>query len=204
MEHFDLSYDIVHNMSVHPYDSEVSLYQDKFLEADQYNNYQLSTGTHAGTHIDAPMHMTDDQTFIGDYPLERFCGKGIVLDVRGQAVIDMSDHQAEKVRENDIVLFYTGQEEKYGTSSYYSDHPILGRESAKILIEKKVKLIGLDSFSPDPYPFDIHKLLFKHGIFIVENLRNLSPLVNKAGVEFFMFPLKIRADASLIRAVARV
>lgn len=204
MEYIDLSYDITHNMSVHPYDDPVTLCQDRFLTSDQYNNYRLSTGMHSGTHMDSPMHMSDSPVFIGDYPVDKFCGRGIVLDVRGQSVIHLKDSMGNAIQENDIVVFYTGQEEKYGTPQYYSDHPVLGRDVAEFLIDKRVKLIGVDAYSPDPYPYEIHKLLFKHGILIVENLRNLGLLVDKPHVEFFMFPLKIKADASLIRAVAKV
>jgi kynurenine formamidase len=204
MVYIDLSYDITHNMRVYPGDTEVVLRQDKFLAADHYNNFNLSTGMHVGTHVDSPMHMADHPLHMGDYPVDQFCGRGIVLDVRGQSVIALTHSQVSAIQQDDMVLFYTGWEERYGTSEYYSDHPVLAPHTAGCLIDRGVKLIGLDAPSPDHYPFDIHKRLFKHGIFIAENLRNLGLLVDKSPVELFMFPLKIRADASLIRAVARV
>ena len=57
--YIDLSQDITHDMSVHPYDDKVKLYQDKFLDKDKYVNFKLETGMHSGTHIDTPMHLTD-------------------------------------------------------------------------------------------------------------------------------------------------
>ncbi|TCT15630.1 putative cyclase [Natranaerovirga pectinivora] len=53
----DLSCTIENGMPVHPFDSEVKLYQDRFLEKNKYNNSRLETGMHAGTHIDIPRHL---------------------------------------------------------------------------------------------------------------------------------------------------
>jgi kynurenine formamidase len=72
------------------------------------------------------------------------------------------------------------------------------------LVKKNIKCIGLDSPSPDTYHFAILKKLFALGIFIVENLRNLKALMNKYPIELFVFPLRVRGDASLVRAVARI
>lgn len=204
MRYIDLSHVIEDKMSVHHYDSEVTLYQDKFLDLDKYNNFRLDIGTHVGTHIDSPMHLSDNNLFISDYDIEKFCGSAVVIDVRGQGVIKFMDSYIEIIKDNDIVLFYTGHEEKFGTDEYYSDYPMIDIGIVNVLIKKKVKLIGLDSPSPDKYPFQIHKKLFANGIFIVENLKNLGQLVDKSSLEVFMFPLKIKADASLIRAVAKI
>ena len=204
MKYIDLSYDIEDKMSVHPYDSQVNVIQDKFFNDDKYNNYKLEMGTHVGTHIDSPMHMSEDKNFIGDYKLDKFCGTAKVFDVRGINNIFPDDFNIDSIEEDDIVLFYTGFEEKYGTEDYYLKHPTLDIGVGKILIEKGIKLVGMDMPSPDKYPFEVHRLLFSKGIFIVENLRNLKLLIGCKNPEVFMFPLKIKADASFIRGVAKI
>ncbi len=40
-KYIDLSYTIEAELSVHPFDNEVKLYQDKFLDVDGYNNSRL-------------------------------------------------------------------------------------------------------------------------------------------------------------------
>jgi kynurenine formamidase len=46
-------------------------------------------------------------------------------------------------------------------------------------------------------------MLFKNNILIIENMANLSNLSEKTDFEIFAFPLKIRAEASLVRVIAR-
>ena len=60
----------------------------------------------------------------------------------------------------------------------------------------------MDLPSPDNYPFEIHKKLFANNILIVENLTNLSELIGVKDFDIIAFPLKIRAEASLVRVVA--
>lgn len=204
MKYFDLSYNIENGMSVYPGDPDVEIQQDKFFHVDGYNNFRLHIGTHVGTHIDAPMHMTKDKKFISEFSVDRFCGRAVVFDVRGRNVISMSDLNIETVTTDDIVLFYTGYDEKYGTESYYLDHPTIDIKVAEVFVRKNVKLIGVDMPSPDKYPYGIHKLLLSNGIFIVENLNNLKSLLEYKAIEVYMIPLKVKSDASLVRAVAKV
>lgn len=58
--------------------------------------------------------------------------------------------------------------------------------------------------SPDKYPFEAHKLLLKNNIYIMENLTNLDKLLEAQGFEVIAFQLKIRADSSMTRSIARV
>lgn len=62
--------------------------------------------------------------------------------------------------------------------------------------------IGMDMPKPDNYPFEIHKLLFNNDIFIIENLTNLDKLKGVDNFQVIAFPLRIKAEASVVRAVA--
>ena len=55
----------------------------------------------------------------------------------------------------------------------------------------------------DKEPYEIHKILFQNGVFILENLTNLSKLLYVEEFEVFAQPLKINAEASLVRAFAQ-
>ena len=130
-------------------------------------------------------------------------GRGCLLDVRGQKTIEMQGDYEDLVQKEDIVLLYTGFDEKFGLSEYYTDHPLVSDDLAQFLISRSIKILGMDLPSPDKYPFNIHKKLFEQDILIMENLTNLNAL---QGLEFevMAFPLKIEAEASLIRAVAKI
>lgn len=200
----DLSQQIVHQMSVHPYDDPVQLYQDKFLSTDQYNNFRLEIGMHAGTHIDAPMHLIDSQTFIDQIKLDTFIGQGCLLDVRDQILITYKEEYFDLVAEDDIVLLWTNHSDQYGSESYYTEHPIIDRALADFFIEKKIKMLGMDLPSPDSYPFEVHQMLFNHNILVIENMTNLKELSDQKKFEIIAFPLKIRAEASLVRVIAKI
>lgn len=200
----DLSYTIENGMPVHPFDSEVKLYQDRFLEKNKYNNSRLETGMHAGTHIDIPRHLSNCNIFIDELPLDKFIGNGCLLDVTNEVVITMKEEYRELVKENDIVLLYTGCDNKFGTESYFTSHPVVETELAEFFIDRRIKMIGMDLPAPDKYPFEIHRMLFERGIFIIENMRNLGKLKNAGSFEIIAFPLKIKAEASPVRVVARL
>lgn len=200
----DLSQDIIDRMPIHPYDDPVSLYQDKFLDKDQYNNFRLEIGMHSGTHIDGPMHLTNSNIFMNQIPIESFVGNGCLLDVRGETVIGFKEEYDKLVKEADIVLLYTNHSSKYGTEDYYQNHPVVSDELADFLIERKIKMLGMDLPSPDMYPFEIHKKLFENNILIIENLTGLSELLSADKFTVYALPLKIRSEASMARVVASI
>ena len=47
-------------------------------------------------------------------------------------------------------------------------------------------------------------MLLGRGIFIIENLCSLENIDVGKSFDFFAFPLKIKADASFVRALAKV
>ncbi len=189
-------------MPVYPGDEETKLYQTKYFERDKYNSHKLEISVHAGTHIDSPMHFLDTKQYISQLPLDTFIGEGVVLDVRGETEIDIKEQYYSTVKENSIVLLYTGKDKVFGKEEYYK-HPALTIKFAEFLIEKKVKIVGMDMISPDEYPFEIHTKLFKNNILIIENLTNLEKLFEFRKFEVIAFPLKIKADSSILRVVAR-
>ncbi|MEJ6951374.1 cyclase family protein [Natronospora cellulosivora (SeqCode)] len=200
----DLSHNILDTMPVHPCDDPIKLYQDKFLTEDKYNNYKLESGMHVGTHIDTSMHLTNSKTFINEIPLNRFIGQAIMLDVRGEKRIAYKEKYSDIVNEGDIVLLFTNHSTKYGKKEYFTDSPVVSEELADFLVSKKIKMLGLDMPSPDESPFTIHKILFENQIPIIENLTNLSKLNEVNSFEIIAFPLKIKADSSISRVVARL
>lgn len=204
MKLIDLSHEICDNMPVYPGDPKTNLNQINFLREDRYNNHKLEICMHAGTHIDSSMHMTDCNQYISDLPLASFIGEGCVLDARYQEEIKMKPEYETLVREGSIVLLYTGFDKYYGTREYFENHPCIDTKLCKFLIEKKIKMVGMDIPSPDRYPYEIHRLLLNNNIHILENLTNLDLLLKAEKFEVIAFPLKIRADASISRAVARI
>jgi kynurenine formamidase len=200
----DLSYEIYSGMPVYPGDIEVELENDKKLIENGYANHNLKMGMHAGTHLDLPAHMLEDQRSISDIPLDYLSGKAKLLNAVGEKVIKVKAEYQKLIKKNDIVIIYTGFAEKYGKKEYYREHPVISEELAELFIKKRIKLLGFDLPSPDRSPFKIHHKLFNNNIFILENLCNLDKLPELKPFNFFLFPLKVRAEAAPCRAAAKI
>ncbi len=63
--------------AVSGYSQEVS----KTVQHDGWNASMLHIYSHAGTHMDAPMHFNASSQTIDELPVERFMGKAWVVDV---------------------------------------------------------------------------------------------------------------------------
>jgi kynurenine formamidase len=203
MKLIDLTHNIHPHISVFPGDDPIQLDQIRTLESDGFNNFRLSTGMHVGTHIDGPMHMTSDTRMIADLPLEMFTGKGVLIDVRGETLIEFRESFRTTILPGSIVLFHSGLDLKFGKPDYFTTYPDITEELACFLAEQHIKIIGLDWVSPDHDPYAIHDILFKSNVLILENLTNLCQLLDETDFEVFAFPLKIEADSSVLRVVAR-
>jgi kynurenine formamidase len=202
--YIDLSHPIAHLMPNYPGDEPVSLVQSAFTDEEGHSNFVLSTGMHSGTHIDGPMHFTSTLTRIADLPIDLFAGKGFLVNVVGQKIIDLPESAFDKLLPGSVVLFYTHFDLYYNQKAYYLNYPEISENTAKILVKKQVKMIGIDTPSPDYAPFNTHNLLLANNILIIENLTNLSALLPYQDFELLAFPLKIRADSSPARVVARI
>jgi len=202
--YIDLSHSITHDMPVYPGDQPVGLEQIATLEETGHSNFLLSTGMHAGTHIDGPMHLTASLTRIAELPLDSFAGKGFLVKVVGQKIIDLPESAFNHLEPGSIVLFYTGFDQYFSQKAYYLSYPTISENTASILVRKQVKIVGMDSPSPDYAPYKIHDILLNNRVLIIENLTNLAALLPYQEFEVLAFPLKIRADSSPVRVVARI
>jgi kynurenine formamidase len=83
-----------------------------------------------------------------------------------------------------------------------TDHPVITREAAQLLIGCGVHLVGVDFPSVDVPPFETHLELLGHGVLIVENLTRLEEIRGNT-FHFTALPLKIVGrDGSPVRAIA--
>jgi kynurenine formamidase len=204
MKLIDLTHTIIHGMQVFPGETEPSIIRDNLPEDAGYITHRLETNMHTGTHIDAPYHIKSGSLTIDKFQIELFSGTALVIDVHGISKIGMKPGWDQLFRKYKIVLFYTGHSRAWGTDSYYYDYPDFDAEIAEALVKCGVRIAGFDSPSPDNSPYDFHSMFLKDERFLVENLTNLDKLADKENITFMAFPLKIEAEASLIRAVAMI
>jgi Predicted metal-dependent hydrolase len=203
MRLIDLSQVVNNKTMPYPGDVPTSLERYLTLEKDGCTVYEYKTCLHTGTHVDAPMHMRDDKRFINEFALELFWGDGVLFDVCGKDPITLADVDIQRVHKDDVVLLYTGFDAHFGTEDYFTRHPSIDIELARALVDKGVKMVGMDMCSPDHEPNEIHKTLMPD-VIILESLTNLKALIGIDSFTIMALPLKIEAEASQVRAVAMV
>lgn len=204
MEIIDLTHTLSNQMQVFPGETKPSIIRDILPDDAGYVTHRLETNMHTGTHMDAPFHIKSDTKTISKYPIELFSGSAVVIDVCGLSDIEMKQEWEPLFRNHKIVLFHTGYSKEWGTDSYYYDYPEFSASIAESLVNCGVRIAGFDSPSPDKAPFVFHTIFLKDERFLVENLTNLHKLTGHEEITFMAFPMKIEAEASLIRAVAMI
>jgi kynurenine formamidase len=200
--HIDLSVAVTEHTPVYPGDPKVKVEPAGILEKDGFADHMVSFGTHAGTHIDAPMHMLADGKSLDQFGVERFVGRGVIIDAR--AGFKLAAVQDVGIQPGDIVLFCTGMGEHFHEPVYFETYPVMSEEIARYLVEQKVSMVGLDTCSADNAEgFPVHKILLGGEVLIIENLANLDQLLGKP-CTVFALPLKLAVDGAPARVVAEV
>ena len=210
----DLSRAIDGNTVVYPGDPVPHLEQHSTVVADGFNLMSVQMGSQSGTHVDAPYHFDDDTLRIDEIPLDRFVGRGVVVDCTGvgareRITLGSVGTQLDDVRPGDIVLFHTGWARHYQSPEYF-DNPFLDSDLVEALLGRGVLTFGLDALNIDETPteenpgegFPAHHLIAKAGGVICENLCNLES-ITFADPFISILPLKfIGIDGAPVRAVA--
>jgi arylformamidase len=165
---------------------------------------------HSSTHVDGPAHFEEGAPTIDRVRLERYVGRGFVLDFTGKPQeysITREDVKSrlggQKVGDGWILLFHTGYSEKSHTDVWLK-HPRLSEDACNYIVELGVNGIGFDAPGPDGPPFPAHRILLPKQLSNYENLTNLDKVAGKDFI-FVGTPLRLTdGSASPVRAVALV
>ena len=213
----DLSHTIAHGMNTYQ-GIPAPVIRDFLSREESKKNYEEGTEFHigiieiasnTGTYINVPFHRYADGGDLSDIALGTLAGlDGILIDAQaGNAIaIDESLFSGLEL-EGKAVLIYTGWDIYWQTEQYYQNHPFVTDTAARLLAEKKVKLVGIDTCNIDDTRTRIRPVqstLLMAGIPIIEHLCNLSSLPAK-GFGFYCVPPRIRGLGSFpVRAFAEI
>lgn len=157
-------------------------------EGDEYNLSYIKMTTHSGTHVDAPLHFSEDGKPVDQLRLSTFYGKCTVISIEG--ILTGSDMERLLPYCKRRVIFH-GEGKTF-----------LSYSAAIVLAESKVVLVGTDADSIAP-PFDeakTHRTLARAGITVLENL-NLSA-IRDGEYDLCAFPIKLAGlEAAPCRAI---
>lgn len=141
------------------------------------NAQYIQTSNHMGTHLDAPRHFVTGGMTIDEIPLEWLCGPGVIVDLRDE-MDDLAAYTPEmiesrvEVKEGDLLILHTGWEryaqfgEQPDEERYIHLHPGAHPDMVQWLLDKKIKIWGVDCISTDhPMNLPIGRFLGKgmHG-----------------------------------------
>lgn len=175
---------------------------------------KIVLGTHIGTHADAPRHFIPGGGTIDEVPLDVLIGPATIADFTGCPPLHQIDvPELQQKLDNKIpsrLILRTGWSQYFGNLKFYNEYPFLSEKAAQWLMENGVRLIAMDTPSPDnpahsrgtPKDSPNHKVLLGAGVVLVEYLTNLKAL-SAAEVELIVMPLKLKGcDGSPARVVA--
>lgn len=210
MTFWDLSHPIRTGMQVHPGDPAVRLEAALTIERDGVAVAALACGTHTGTHLDAPSHTVPGGRSVDALSVEELCGEALVVQVpeaTPRQCLDLAALDGLPSALPPIVLVATGWDKRFGDPTYL-DHPWLHADLVVDLQTRGMRVLGVDTLSPDETPrpgsdveFAAHAAVLGADGIIVENLRGLTTLPQLVRVSLLPLPLA-GADGSPIRAVA--
>ncbi len=202
MQYIDLTRLFTATMPVYPGDPVPELVRIADIVPDGYTDYRINTGMHVGTHMDAPLHMIEHGKYLSEMNIERFFGKGHLIDARAKD-ISADLLEGRTIHPGDMILLFTGCGEKFGSSEYYEQYPEVSEDFARKAVELGVSIVGMDTPSPDRSPFNVHKILLGNDILIIENLTNLENLIDVKDFEVIALPAKFQTEAAPVRVIVR-
>ena len=177
---------------------------------DAANVSVLHFGAHTATHVDAPAHFIAGAPKLGSLPLDALVGPAQVVEVPEDVREVGAEHVARLVDEGaERVLFRTRNSAFWENprGRFREDFTHLAPGAARALVERGVRLVGIDYLSVEKFgseDFKTHKTLLSQGVVVVEGLDLRGAA---AGLyELICLPLKIAAgdgDGAPARAVLR-
>ncbi len=157
-----------------------------------YVSNGLILGEHTGTHMDAPVHFNPEGVSLEKVRPDALIGETVVVDVsfkKGgehygvEEILHWEKKTGERIKEDDIVLFYTGMPRYWNDWDYYrNNYPGLDKAGAELLRDRGVRAVGTDTINldhPEDMGFPAHITLMRakpRNILVMENYTNLDRL----------------------------
>lgn len=211
-EYIDITHSLSREMAAWPGDTEFRLaWTQRLDDGAPVNLSRLTLSPHTGTHIDAPVHFTDDSPSVDQLPLSLLIGSCLVVDLRPHlspdtdrpeitvTALEASADQLETAVPT-RVLVRTGY--AFGRP-FNTDFAHFSTGAIRWLASRGVCLLGTDAPSVDDFDskgMEAHLACVNHGITILEGL-NLHE-VNPGSYHLIALPMKIAgAEGAPVRAL---
>jgi len=206
MRTYDISLTLSPDLPVWPGDLPPKFERLKRIEQGAESNVSAVTiNVHTGTHVDAPAHFLQNGRTVDHLLLKALTGRAFVLHLPEVNLITaktLSDvFIPPRTRR---ILFKTRNSEYWAKQDYtfHSDYVGISPDGAEFLVNRGIKLVGVDYLSVSPYEevVQTHRILLEAGVVIVEGL-DLSQ-ISPGRYTLFCLPLKLAGlEAAPARAI---
>lgn len=195
-----------------PWHEKVRIERLGELEKVGRNTSKFVLGSHSATHMDAPLHFIPGGHGTETIDLNTCVGPVTCVDFRHiGAGMQVTAEDIKNIKLSERMLFVFGWYKNWKTDKFYKNFPFFSLEATQIMIDAGVKLIALDTPSPDDGSgitalddSPNHKLLLAKDVVIVEYLCNTDAIDFDKNYEIIALPLKILgADGTPSRVILR-
>lgn len=202
----DISVALKEQMPVWPDSSGLRLNRVLNMEkGDSANLTQIEIDVHTGTHLDSALHSFSKGASVDKIPLKKLIGHATVVYLPKIKIITAENLEKLNLPKNTARLLFRTSNSNFwqkGEKKFRKDYVGLSSDAASWLVEKGVKLVGIDYLSIASFEetIKVHQILLKNNVIILEglNLAKVSPGI----YQLICLPIKIcGAEGAPARAV---
>jgi arylformamidase len=206
MKLIDVTVPLDENLPAYPGNTPFQMEPIKRISSGGTSNVStLHMSAHTGTHVDAPRHFFDEGAGADRLPLELLLGRALVVEVTSRQGIRPEDLTGIDLSEAIRVLFKTVNSRLWSTPDFRPDYVGLTEAGAKHLVERGVKVVGVDYLSVEEFRkpgAPAHRVLLGSGAIVIEGLNLLD--VEPGHYDMFCLPLRIvGCDGAPARVILR-
>ncbi len=211
----DITRPIVDGMATWPGDPPVRIRRAARIEdGGGFQVSTLATSVHLGTHVDAPAHVLPGGAGVEHLSLDALIGPSVVTDVFADPHVDAPalrstvEFGAQRVllRTRNSAI-HAGEEAASMDADpqpFRTDFAALTPQAARHLVERGVRLVGIDG--PSIAPWDdlepVHRILLSAGVIVLEGILLSHVLAGR--YDLVCLPLQLNGcDGAPARALLR-
>jgi arylformamidase len=204
---YDLSVPISTELPSWPGDPKIKIDNWSSLANGDANVSTLSFSAHTGTHVDAPAHFIAGANQVEALDLDVLIGEAQVIKVPDDRLTIDEEFVVANCESGAKRILFKTRNSALWDNQFKTNFTYLELSAAKRLVERGVKLVGIDYLSIEKFhsqDHEVHRALLSHEVIILEGL-NLAH-VPAGKYELICLPLRLRTplgDGAPARAVLR-
>ena len=173
---------------------------------------ELRLSSHAGTHLDAPLHFVEGGAAVDGLALDVLIGPAWLADLGNTPIITGEQLERSGIPAGvERLLLKTQNSARMSRRLASRPAPIpfdeafvaLDKTAGQWLLDRRIRLVGLDGPSIDEYAtpdYPVHRLVLPAGVVVVENL--ILQDVEPGAYRLICLPLYVEGgDGAPVRAV---